>query len=67
MDQDTRDFITALTAPQVATETVTQQIPNTPYTERIEVETEVKITIKAIKLELADKIWIEGHPECENK
>ena len=66
MDQDTRDFIAALTAPRTVTETVIQQIPDTPYTEEVEVEAEVRVTVKAIKLEMANKIWIEGHPRCKN-
>lgn len=67
MDADTQAFIKLLTQPQQVAKWVTQKIPGTPYTERVQIMVDEQITLKAIKLEQQNIIWLDGHPDCEPK
>lgn len=67
MDADTQTFIRQLTTPTQVCKWVVQKIEGTPYTERVQIMTEERVTLKAIKLEQQNIVWIDGHPDCKSK
>lgn len=67
MDEETRQVVQILMRPFEVSNDVVQSIRGTPYSETVTVTTTVEPTMKAIKLEMANKIWIKNDPECEKK
>jgi hypothetical protein len=67
MDEETRQVVQILMRPFEFSKDIVQSIKGTPYSETVTVTTTFKPTMKAIKLEIANKVWINGDPECEKK
>jgi hypothetical protein len=57
MEQDTRDFITALCTPFEVKETVMKQLPDRPKPEPVEITATVQVTLKVVKLEEKNIYW----------